>query len=286
MVSLSNGLQYKILTKGTGPHPTATDTVKVDYQGKLLSGKVFDSSYARKMPATFPVNGVIKGWQQALQLMHVGATWMIYIPADLSSASFAMVAATIIPGSSVELSNVCLNYFRTGIIEVLKKMGAKIKINKKVIQGTNEEVGDIHVEYSDLNGIDVKSLYSPRMIDEYPILAVAAATASGKTILRGLTELKVKESNRFAAIVNGLRSCKVLVEDDGENIIITGTKNNVEGGAIINSNFDHRIAMSFLILGAVSNKPIKVMGCDSISTSYPNFLTQMNELGMDIRSDG
>ncbi len=210
----------------------------------------------------------------------------IYIPADLSSASFAMVAATIIPGSSVELSNVCLNYFRTGIIEVLKKMGAKIKINKKVIQGTNEEIGDIHVEYSDLNGIDVKSLYSPRMIDEYPILAVAAATASGKTILRGLTELKVKESNRFAAIVNGLRSCKVLVEDDGENIIITGTKNNVEGGAIINSNFDHRIAMSFLILGAVSNKPIKVMGCDSISTSYPNFLTQMNELGMDIRSDG
>ena len=196
------------------------------------------------------------------------------------------MAATIIPGSSVELSNVCLNYFRTGIIEVLKKMGAKIKINKKVIQGTNEEVGDIHVEYSDLNGIDVKSLYSPRMIDEYPILAVAAATASGKTILRGLTELKVKESNRFAAIVNGLRSCKVLVEDDGENIIITGTKNNVEGGAIINSNFDHRIAMSFLILGAVSNKPIKVMGCDSISTSYPNFLTQMNELGMDIRSDG
>ena len=165
-------------------------------------------------------------------------------------------------------------------------MGAKIKINKKVIQGTNEEVGDIHVEYSDLSGIDVKSLYSARMIDEYPILAVAAATASGKTILRGLTELKVKESNRFAAIVNGLRSCKVLVEDDGENIIITGTKNNVEGGAIINSNFDHRIAMSFLILGAVSNKPIKVMGCDSISTSYPNFLTQMNELGMDIRSDG
>ena len=159
-------------------------------------------------------------------------------------------------------------------------------IKDKVIQGTNEEVGDIHVEHSDLNGIDVKSLYSPRMIDEYPILAVAAATASGKTILRGLKELKVKESNRFAAIVNGLRSCKVLVEDDGENIIITGTKNNVEGGATINSNFDHRIAMSFLILGAVSNKPIKVMGCDSISTSYPNFLTQMNELGMDIRNDG
>ena len=209
----------------------------------------------------------------------------IYVPSDLSSASFAIIAASIVPGSYLKLNNVCINYFRTGILDALKKMGADISITNRNKCTSEEPIADIEVKYSKLKGLDLKSYCSSRMIDEYPILSIAASVASGKTILRGLRELKVKESNRFDAIINGLRSCGVKVNYKGEDIIINGASGKIKGGTTIDSNFDHRIAMSFLVLGGVSKNPISVKGCKSILTSYPNFLCQMNSIGMDIRSN-
>ena len=116
-------------------------------------------------------------------------------------------------------------------------------------------------------------------------MSIAAAAAFGKTIFRGLNELKVKESDRFKAIIDGLKSCNIKVENKENDIIIYGSAEEIKGGVKVNSNYDHRIAMSFLILGGVSQKPIEVSGCKSILTSYPNFLKQMNSIGLDIRGN-
>ena len=209
----------------------------------------------------------------------------IYVPADISSASFSIVAATITPGSHIKLNNVRINYFRTGILDALKKMGSNITINKKKINNSEEELADIEVKYSKLKGIDIESTYSSRMIDEYPILSIAAAVASGKTTFRGLNELKVKESDRFKAIIEGLKSCNIKVEHKENDITIYGSAEKIKGGVKVNSYYDHRIAMSYLILGGVTQKPIEVLGCKSILTSYPNFLKQMNTIGLDIRGN-
>ena len=206
----------------------------------------------------------------------------ITVPGDISSASFALVAAIIIPGSSIKILNVGINYFRAGILEALDLMGAKIKLENKIINDYEEPLADILVQYSKLRGINLDSSFSARMIDEYPILAIAAAVASGKTRFCGLAELRHKESDRFKAIINGLVSCGIKVESNKDDIIIYGN-NEVLGGATIDCLFDHRIAMSFIILGAISLKPIKVIGCKSISTSYPSFISEMNDIGMDIR---
>ena len=206
----------------------------------------------------------------------------ITVPGDISSAAFALVAAIIIPGSSIKILNVGINYFRAGILEALDLMEAKIKLENKIINDYEEPVADILVQYSKLRGINLDSSFSARMIDEYPILAIAAAVASGKTRFCGLAELRHKESDRFKAIINGLVSCGIKVESNKDDIIIYGN-NKVLGGATIDCFFDHRIAMSFIILGAISLKPIKVIGCKSISTSYPSFISEMNDIGMDIR---
>tara|TARA_B110000196_G_scaffold212688_1_gene182473 strand:+ start:227 stop:1570 length:1344 start_codon:yes stop_codon:yes gene_type:complete len=206
----------------------------------------------------------------------------ITVPGDISSAAFALVAAIIIPGSSIKILNVGINYFRAGILEALDLMEAKIKLENKIINDYEEPVADILVQYSKLRGINLDSSFSARMIDEYPILAIAAAVASGKTRFCGLAELRHKESDRFKAIINGLVSCGIKVESNKDDIIIYGN-NEVLGGATIDCLFDHRIAMSFIILGAISLKPIKVIGCKSISTSYPSFISEMNDIGMDIR---
>ena len=206
----------------------------------------------------------------------------VLVPGDISSAAFALVAATIIPGSHIKILNVGINYFRSGVLEALDLMGAKISLENKIINDYEEPLADITVKYSKLKGINLDSSYSARMIDEYPILAIAAAVASGKTKLIGLAELRHKESDRFMAIINGLESCGIKVESKNDDIIIYGN-NKVLGGATIDCNYDHRIAMSFIILGALSLKPIKVIGCKSISTSYPTFISEMNSLGMDIR---
>jgi len=208
----------------------------------------------------------------------------IIVPGDISSAAFALVAATITPGSYIKILNVGINYFRSGILEALDLMGAKISLENKITNDYQEPLADITVEYSKLKGVNISSSYSSRMIDEYPILAIAAAVASGKTKLSGLAELRHKESDRFKAIINGLESCGIKVESDNDDIIIYGN-NKILGGTTIDCNHDHRVAMSFMILGALSLKPIKVIGCKSISTSYPTFVSDMNCLGMDIRSN-
>ena len=208
----------------------------------------------------------------------------IIVPGDISSAAFALVAATITPGSNIKILNVGINYFRSGILEALDLMGAKIILENKITNDYQEPLADIIVEYSKLKGVNISSSYSARMIDEYPILAIAAAVASGKTKLRGLAELRHKESDRFKAIINGLESCGIKVESENDDIIIYGN-NKILGGTTIDCNHDHRVAMSFMILGALSLKPIKVIGCKSIATSYPTFVSDMNCLGMDIRSN-
>jgi len=208
----------------------------------------------------------------------------IIIPGDISSASFALIAASIIPGSYIKILNVGINYFRSGILEALGLMGANISLENKIINDYEEPLANIVVKYSKLKGINLDSSYSARMIDEYPILAIAAAVAKGKTKLSGLSELRHKESDRFMAIINGLENCGVKVESKKDDIIIYGNS-EIAGGATIDCNFDHRVAMSFIVLGALSLKPIKVIGCESISTSYPTFISEMNSIGMDIRAN-
>ena len=209
----------------------------------------------------------------------------IEIPGDISSAAFIIIAAIIIPGSDIIVKNVGVNYFRKGVLEALEKMGAKISIENKFTNNFNEPVADISAKYSKIKGITLDSTYSSRLIDEYPILAIAAAVASGKSIFKGLSELRHKESDRFNGIIDGLKASGIKVEAKNDDIIIYGNLSRIKGGITINCQYDHRIAMSFLVLGAVAENPIKVIGCNSISTSYPNFISELNSMGTKIRNE-
>ena len=204
----------------------------------------------------------------------------VFIPGDPSSAAFITVAALINPGSKIKIKNVNINPLRTGLYKVLKRMGGNIKFtNPQKI--SNEAVADLVVHSSNLKGINLSEKIAPTMIDEYPILSIAAAFAKGKTILNGLKELRLKESDRIQSIVNGLKKCGVEAEEKKDKIIIYGN-NNPEGGSRINSNLDHRIAMSFLIFGTAAKEPIQVTDAQKIGTSFPNFLKTMNQLGAKI----
>ena len=209
----------------------------------------------------------------------------IEIPGDISSAAFIIIAAIIIPGSDIIVKNVGVNYFRKGVLEALEKMGAKISIENKFTNNFNEPVADISAKYSKIKGITLDSTYSSRLIDEYPILAIAAAVASGKSVFKGLSELRHKESDRFNGIIDGLKASGIKVEAKNDDIIIYGNLSRIKGGITINCQYDHRIAMSFLVLGAVAENPIKVIGCNSISTSYPNFISELNSMGTKIRNE-
>jgi len=204
----------------------------------------------------------------------------IFIPGDPSSAAFITVAALIKSGSKVEIKNVNINPLRTGLYKVLKRMGGKIKFTnlRKV---SNEAIADLHVSSSNLRGINLSEKIAPTMIDEYPILSIAAAFAKGKTTLSGLKELRFKESDRIQGIVNGLKKCGIKTEKKEEKIIIHGT-NIPKGGSRINSRLDHRIAMSFLILGTAAKEPVQVTDSQKIGTSFPNFMKTMNQLGSKI----
>ena len=200
----------------------------------------------------------------------------ISVPCDPSSAAFLVVAAVICPESKIELKNIMINKGRNGLFETLKEMGAKINIfNKKNIG--EEETASITAEYSQLKGITVPSKRVPSMIDEYPILSIAASCAEGKTVMDGISELRVKESDRIKIISNGLIKAGVKTIEKAESLTIYGSK--VVGGCSIDSELDHRIAMSFLILGLISKEPIKVLRPSTIETSFPNFYKIMIELG-------
>lgn len=204
-----------------------------------------------------------------------------HVPADPSSAAFPIVAALIVPGSEVTITNVCLNKLRIGLIDTLIEMGGDITIhNRRSVGG--EEVGDITAKYSALREVTVPAHRAPSMIDEYPILAMAAACATGKTVMQGVEELRVKESNRLAAIIEGLRACRVEAFEEGDNLVVYGLGHGPKGGATITTHYDHRIAMSFLVLGMASEQPITADDCRAIATSFPNFMGLMKQLGANI----
>lgn len=208
----------------------------------------------------------------------------IIVPADPSSAAFPTVAALLNEGSDVFMPNICMNPTRAGLYKILAKMGADIQFeNKREVGG--EPVADLRVRYSGvLKGISVPAMHVPSMIDEYPILAVAAAFAEGTTRMEGLAELRVKESNRLEKIAEGLNACGARAEIERDDLIVYGSEGRaLKGGATIETGFDHRIAMSFLVMGTVTNMPITIDKPDAISTSFPNFIADMNEIGADIK---
>lgn len=201
----------------------------------------------------------------------------ISVPGDPSSAAFAIVAALIIEGSDIVVENMLLNPTRTGLIDSLGEMGADITIeNRRNVGG--EEVGDVRVKASELRGITVPASRAPSMIDEYPILAIAAAFAEGDTLMEGVGELRVKESDRIAAMVAGLAVNGVVAEESPESLLVHGAA-KVEGGGTVATMLDHRIAMSFLVLGLAANKPVAIDNAATIATSFPEFREQMEGLG-------
>jgi 3-phosphoshikimate 1-carboxyvinyltransferase len=205
----------------------------------------------------------------------------IAVPADPSSAAFPLVAALLLPGSDVTLSNVGINPHRIGLIETLREMGADIAFANQR-QEAGEPVADLRVRASPLAGVRVPAARAPSMIDEYPVLAVAAACAGGTTVMQGLGELRVKESDRLAAIAKGLRACGANVEEGPDSLTVQAGNGRPRGGAEIATNLDHRIAMAFLVMGMVADRPVTIDDGEPIETSFPGFAGLMNGLGAQI----
>jgi len=203
----------------------------------------------------------------------------VVVPADPSSAAFPIVAALLVPGSEVILTDVMTNPLRTGLITTLREMGADIE-TLNVHSDVGEEMADIRVRVSALRGVDVPAARAPSMIDEYPVLAVAASFAEGTTVMRGLHELRVKESDRLAAVADGLRVNGVAVEIDGDDLVVHG-KGRPPGGGTVATHMDHRIAMAFLVMGLASERPVAIDDATFIATSFPGFVDMMRGLGAD-----
>ncbi|HEY0282266.1 MAG TPA: 3-phosphoshikimate 1-carboxyvinyltransferase [Rhizomicrobium sp.] len=206
------------------------------------------------------------------------------VPRDPSSAAFAVVAGLIVPGSEISVPAVLLNPRRIGLIETLKEMGAKIDV-ANLRESGGEKIGDLLVRASALKGMEVPPERAAAMIDEYPILAVAAAFAEGPTVMRGLEELRFKESDRLAAIVAGLRAGGVSVQETEDGITVEGRgADGVPGGGRIATRMDHRIAMSFLVMGLASQGPMSVDDASVIATSFPEFERLMRHLGAEFEA--
>ena len=206
----------------------------------------------------------------------------IIVPADPSSAAFPLVAVAITPGSDLILEGVMLNPLRTGLIDTLTDMGAAIERLGSRLEG-GEDVADLRVRGSVLRGVEVPAARAPVMIDEYPILAVAAAFAEGTTVMRGLKELRVKESDRLVGTADMLRVNGATVEIDGDDLIVEG-RGRAIGGGLVATHMDHRLAMSALVIGLGSEQPVKIDDGSFIATSFPDFIALMRGLGADIAS--
>ena len=206
----------------------------------------------------------------------------LVIPGDFSAAAFPVVAALVIPGSKITLKNVGVNPLRTGLLDILATMGANIEItNNKNFSG--EPVADLLVGHSSLSGVKTSAAITPRLIDEFPILFIAAALAKGNSEFHGLRELRFKESDRLKEMARGLTANGVEVEEFPDGLKIKGLDGMVPGGGIIEAHHDHRIAMAFLVLGLRARNPVTVRGAESISTSFPGFAKLMTGLGANIK---
>lgn len=201
----------------------------------------------------------------------------VLVPGDPSSAAFPIVAALLVPGSRLVVENVGLNLLRTGLITTLREMGAALRVENERVAG-GELVGDIVAECTELSGVTVPPGRAPAMIDEYPVLAVAAAAARGVTRMRGLGELRVKESDRLSATFALLAANGVKAEIEGDDLIVHGTAGAIPGGGTVETHMDHRIAMSALVMGLASKAPVAVDDAAFIDTSFPGFATLMNGL--------
>ena len=204
------------------------------------------------------------------------------VPSDPSSAAFPVAAASVVEGSRIVVQGVCVNPLRIGLFTTLIEMGASITMeNQRTVGG--EVVADLVVQGGRLGGVDVPEGRAPSMIDEYPVLSVVAALATGTTRMRGLSELRVKESDRLATMADGLAACGASVEVEGDDLIVHGSGGRpLAGGVTIDARLDHRIAMSFLVLGGLAAAPVTVLGAEAILTSFPDFVTLMNGLGARI----
>jgi 3-phosphoshikimate 1-carboxyvinyltransferase len=204
----------------------------------------------------------------------------VVVPTDPSSAAFPLVAALITRGSDLVIEGVMTNPLRTGLFKTLLEMGASIETVEARSDGS-EEVADLRVRSSGLKGVTVPAARAPSMIDEYPVLAVAAACAEGTTIMRGLKELRVKESDRLAATAAMLRVNGVEVEIDGDDLIVHG-RGRAPGGGVVETHMDHRIAMSTLVMGLATEKPVRADDVSFVATSFPGFADMMRSLGANL----
>jgi 3-phosphoshikimate 1-carboxyvinyltransferase len=207
---------------------------------------------------------------------------VVAVPRDPSSAAFPVCAALIVDGSDIFVPGVSQNLTRNGLYLTLVDMGADITFENPRTEG-GEPVADLRVKFSALTGIEVPPERAPSMIDEYPILSVVASFATGKTVMRGVKELRVKESDRIDAMARGLEACGVRIEEDADTLIVHGMgPGGVPGGAVCKTHIDHRIAMSFLICGMAAQNPVSVDDASPIATSFPVFTPLMRGLGADL----
>lgn len=203
----------------------------------------------------------------------------VIVPGDISSAAFFIVAATIVPGAELFIRNVGINPTRTGVIQILKRMGASIKITNKRLCG-EELVADLYVKHAQLEGIDIPAAMVPLAIDEFPVIFVAASCAKGQTVLHGAKELRCKESDRITAMADGLKILGIDAEALEDGIRITG---GVIQGGVVDSRRDHRIAMAFTIAGSVAKEPITILHCANVATSFPTFVKTANQVKLKVQ---
>lgn len=249
------GLYSKGVTEIIEPHPTR------DYTERMLAAFGWPIDFS-------PGHASLEGG-------HTLRATDVDVPADFSSAAFFLVAATLVPGSDIRLPSVGLNPRRIGLLHALRLMGADITIEQPRESG-GEPVGDLVVRHARLHGIDMPEALVPDMIDEFPVLFIAAAVASGTTTIRGAAELRVKESDRIAAMATGLRTLGASIEETPDGAIIHG---GTLGGGAVETHLDHRIAMSFAVAGLVASGPVRVNDCGHVATSFPGFLELANGCG-------
>jgi 3-phosphoshikimate 1-carboxyvinyltransferase len=295
----SEGGRCPIVLKGTpDPAPILYRTPVASAQIKsaiLLAGlnargttTVIETEASRdhteKMLAHFGAEVVVSVEGEGRRIALTGRPALIprpvVVPADPSSAAFPIVAALITPGSEIIVEGVMMNPLRSGLLTTLIEMGADIETLDSRVEG-GEDVADLRVRASALTGVDVPASRAPSMIDEYPILAVAAAFADGATRMNGLHELRVKESDRLEAVAAGLAAAGVARQIEGDDLIVEGGR--PRGGGLVATHLDHRIAMSFLVMGLASEAPMRVDDVAMIATSFPNFRPAMEALGARFR---